>query len=1080
MDIYEIVHSSPEFKTLAEYISDPSSPAHGYAEDMDSFLSVLHADGVTTNRQSIESSYKRAFEKKAIGKTARELYLKIGTVLAIPKEKVNKIGLLTQGIEVVSNNVPAFKARMLAELESKEGYRAVNSYKPIAGKIQRGITTEEYPSMTVWIWCRALSSNPSDNEGQIFNITPFVQKCETNIDKNGGNFQLTLPPIVCEINKQGRWVVKEADMQSYSNQRGEKSYVAEGSFYKPSDGESSKRSEFLFHNIISSNDMVWIRFETLELEKEQRIRDGKSLYVDKNQLAGRIYDMIGLVDSNTQTVNPSTNDVSIQIVGRDLSKLFIEDGTYFYALEMAQGQLNFAGGSTQQNSLMQRVFSNNVLQVFGLYYNNSIENVLKFVIQQLSTIKVIPDDLLTSYGDRRNKKIDLEGEVVKTQTTVAHYLSIEEEIKKNITTIREVAQLKESDGQIEKQEVDKIWSALRFFMRDARKQRSRKIRGSSTVGWEPFLHNSEKIQEDMLPIFFHTNLHMTLFPMRNQIPREVELSLFRNIDILMDIEDVGSKNKEIREANIAPGVWQIIKLVIDEGVTKRRIVDSSMSSANGSLLNFVRKICQEPFVEFYMDTYGDTYHLIVRKPPYDQEGVLSMLDGRSISESNEKGEKEPTTPTIINIEPENVLKEQLSYNDQGIATWYHLTPQTNFIGNTSTYSLAYLPAIFFQEYADIWGSKPMQIVHNYMPLIPLNPQTSILDISEKQAFEDLKYMVESNAYLPFTRRGTITVNGDRRLKIGNIVRYKSTGEIFFIDRVQQSFSIGEGEIDRTTTIQVSRGMKEVLVRGVAAIDKTLISSINETYSYFDIIRTDFPSTAMSNVIETVTEKVWVRDEKRIPPSASVTDSLFASVNKYKGYRYEFGGSGSGGTIDCSGFVTRILQAAGVNIARQTSEDIMVRSNDFKSVKLFDIKTLQEGDVIGMDTKRTNDGRKYGIDHIAIVVRNTQTNKLELAESVGKRGVVSRPIEQIIPYYNRISISKYIGNFRGQIKNIVEEITVPIYETREIKINKEAVSREKMFSNFKVFGDCFNFFLRRQMNDDSLITNRLREQTIIPL
>ena len=34
-------------------------------------------------------------------------------------------------------------------------------------------------------------------------------------------------------------------------------------------------------------------------------------------------------------------------------------------------------------------------------------------------------------------------------------------------------------------------------------------------------------------------------------------------------------------------------------------------------------------------------------------------------------------------------------------------------------------------------------------------------------FNDLKYVIESLSVLPFTRKGTIVINGDRRIKRGN-------------------------------------------------------------------------------------------------------------------------------------------------------------------------------------------------------------------------------------------------------------------------------------------------------------------------
>lgn len=1078
--VYEVTHSSPEFKTVADYIEDPSSPAHQYVKDMDSFLLVLHKDGKTTNRQTIEANYKFEWErKKYSGKKAQDLLLKVGTKLAIPTNKIDRVGLLTQGIEVISNDIPAFKARALAELEIDDLYKPLS--KPIDGKLQ-GVINEEYPDITVWMWCRALS-NTEDNEGQIFNITPFIQKTTTNVDKNGGNFQLTLPPLVCELGESKKWIIKRKSLQNYQTSKNSSlqgdGYVAEASLFKVGEDGGLKRNEFLFHNIISPNDMVWIRFETLDIEKDQRLKDNKDFYVDKSNLAGRIYDMIGLVDTNTLTVDSESNDATISIAGRDLSKLFIEDGSYFYALEMSQGQLNFAGGSTQQNSLMQRVFSDNALQYFSSYFNNSIENVLKFVIQQLSTIKVVPDDLFTSYGDRRNKRFD-EGVQAKQIKAQRKTLSeIEDKAKQNIKALRIAAQLTDPKEQVEEKEIELLWQKSICFMEQLRSQKVREQKGNSTLGWKSFTYvdsakNKEEIVENTLPQYFFSNLHITLFYTKAQTFNQNEKELFLNIDKYLDSKDSQPQNKEIWTEDFAKGIWQIIKLVIDDGVTKRRIIDSSMSSANGSLLNFIRKVCQEPFVEFYMDTYGDTYNLIVRKPPYDKAGLTSMLNGQ-YSVEKQDGKETKMTSTVIDIEPQDVLREELSYDDRNVVTWYHLLPQDGFVGNSSTWSLSYLPAIFFEEYADIWGSRPMQCVHNYLPYLSLNPSETILDVCEKQAFEDLKFMVESNAYVPFTRRGSLSLNGDRRLKYGNIIRYKSTGEIFFIDHVQQIFSINETSVDRSSIIQVSRGMKEVLINGVAATSKAS-GERGATFSYFDIVNTHIDEASEKEYEETVSEQVLVGTTKTNVPKSEI-DNLFENTQKYKGYKWVFGTSGEGKRIDCSGFVSKVLQMSGVKISRTSSEEIMKKSNNFRPVPFFDEATLREGDVIGLNTQKNIGGSVYGIDHIAIVVRNMNSGQLELAESASKVGVRSKPLSQVLPRYNKISkYGKYVGDFRS-ITQTEQTIETPIYETKTSTIKRRDIDRSKVFSNFRVFKSCFNFFLRRLMNDDRLKSNTLREVTI---
>src|SRR6185437_15394751 len=69
--------------------------------------------------------------------------------------------------------------------------------------------------------------------------------------------------------------------------------------------------------------------------------------------------------------------------------------------------LNIAGGTRVKNSVIERIFSDGGLLFLQLYMFNSIQYIIQFIIQQLSNIKVVPNDLFVSYGDRRNTKYNV-------------------------------------------------------------------------------------------------------------------------------------------------------------------------------------------------------------------------------------------------------------------------------------------------------------------------------------------------------------------------------------------------------------------------------------------------------------------------------------------------------------------------------------------------------------------------------------------------------------------------------------------------------------------------------------------------
>jgi len=297
-----------------------------------------------------------------------------------------------------------------------------------------------------------------------------------------------------------------------------------------------------------------------------------------------------------------------------------------------------------------------------------------------------------------------------------------------------------------------------------------------------------------------------------------EYSIKADITVQNATEYVVKKKKESNteaKEKLAPGIWQIVKLVIDSSVENKQVLDSGISTLQGSLLNFFRKVCQEPLVEFSGDTFGNQYYWYVRKPPFDKESMLKMIE-----------------LTTIQINPKNIISSDLTWNNQGIYSWYQYIPYADLLGINEIQQI--VPAVFFPEYASIWGSKPLAVESNYFHFVYSGIYNSKNKKEDKEnanrvlknAIIDFKYLIESNAYNPFTRRGTITILGDRRIKRGTLIMY-TTGEIFHVDSVINNYDIGFGNVNRTTTLNVSKGMYPDFIYGVEDDGKI--------YSYFNII-----------------------------------------------------------------------------------------------------------------------------------------------------------------------------------------------------------------------------------------------------
>lgn len=749
-----VIHSNPEITDVKNFVDQGGiSPASEFRNNIIEFLNYEGGTG-KTNRQRIKEQYIGQEVDDNATTPDRDLLLKVGTRLLIPKEKINAETLVAEGNQVEeTNDYTAFLADRLRDLLQDPRYESAT--KVIDKKI--GVAKDIYPNITVWIWCRGMSSDGDESlQGTLLDVSPFIQSVTTGVGENGGNFQLILSPLICEPDPNQGWIIKKDTIKNYFSNNLKNNYTATSQLHnlgKGDDGQSTlKRNQFFFHNIINSNDLVFIRFETLQTELKDRSQEDNRFVLNNADIPNKIYDMIGLVDSNSISVVPGSNEVGISISGRDLTKVIIDDGAYFFPLEFAQGIFI---ENQDNDKLLKRIFGR--FETLSAYIDRSIQFSLRFIINQLANTGLVPDSLFEAYGERRST----------------------------------------------------------YFIED----------------------------------------------------RESALQRTR------DVNEQGTSQTDTRQfitEEVMDGVWQIIKLIIDESITNRRIVDSSISEASGSLITHIKKVCQEPFVQFYTDTYGDQFYFIVRQPPFTKEAFLALIRGDVQTEGIQEGVSSPqgntffadetgNTPTenvlrpkneiVIDIEEEDVIIENLGYYDGEVFSWYQLTPQGLFFGQGSEVTLAYLPAIYFSEYSDIWGSRPLQIVTNYVPFIPVvgDKQDLSQGYFERQAFRDLKFLIDIHSYLPFTRKGTITINGDRRIKVGTVVRLKSTNEIFYVDGVSQTYTIA-GNVDRVTTLQVSRGMVEQYIEG------RNVDGIEEKVSYFNIINTELEENFSTNQEEVTVDE----------------------------------------------------------------------------------------------------------------------------------------------------------------------------------------------------------------------------------
>lgn len=842
--------------TVADLIFGDAAVFTGFktANEFASYNGDLE-QGNVTNADRIISYYTAEEQAKFEARVDFENFpIVFGTILFIPFSAVDRDIITLFGDAVTSVDSNAFLAN-----ELKNFYTNPKNIRSVISKSKTlGTYKEMFNHISVWLWTKTLSAKTVNDqiayEDIIINITPYITNLSTSVTKDGGSFNFGLDPILAVFNNEtNKWDIDDATIKRLKNEQ----YVSQGHI----SGSDLNRKNFYFHNILQENDLVFIRFETLESETD-RLQNKNVFEIDKSELQFKIFDMIGLLDVNSISGNyGNNNEVTLSVTGRDLMKLFIEDGVYFYPFDFVQGGI-FAN---ENDSDRMTRYDGKLLGRFQTNYKK-IENVMKFIINALGTIKICSDNLFSAYQnqnthvvetssavntqdelrkfDRRTHKyklIDSESQKI-VDSNVKSFNDAQQEDFNAISASRKESGLVVSNIDEEKLRVKSTWGLIHSFLRDANRLQAL---SNDNLSWTAFNNTGDLIKDGEFPDEFYNNLYTRSLTIVDQVnvgkeptvsAREAVKTMIRNFFKTIERNQQNDQQISSNQFEQTPlkGIWQIVKLIIDRTVQNRLLADSSIGNEHGSLLNAIRKVCQEPFVEFYGDTYGDQYYLTVRKPPFDQQGFVSLLDGLIL---NETGQLVPSEPIIVDIEDSDITDDNLQYGAEAFS-WYHITPQGNFAGGDDM-AFAYLRAVYLKEYADIFGSRPLDLPTNYIPFYPFTSKDQSLGVAYfiKQGILDLQYMIQSNAYLPFVRRGTITIaNGNRRIKRGCLVRLVSTGEIGFVEAVQHNAVFGINTIERTTTISVDRIMVERFVKGVN-VD---IEGKQVEVSYFNLVNTEIP------------------------------------------------------------------------------------------------------------------------------------------------------------------------------------------------------------------------------------------------
>ena len=335
---------------------------------------------------------------------------------------------------------------------------------------------------TVWVWCKSLNENGEFNSHSIFNLTPFIQGVTINNTETGGNFSIDLLPIegfmkvqdgepieywhpdkskYIKFSKNGR---DNYHFRNVLNLRGKRKTTDEGYFdenttwgtryqnittnnlnsqdVKVSGDEiiTFLRSEVLFKNLIAENDIVFISFH------ERNITDDnvEDFFVGHHNLVNQEWDMIGLVDTNSTGVTFENSDTTSEISGRDLMKLLLEDGSYFFAKSFANPDdsdtafdnvdLPSSGGEVNTTNAVldgkgksvNRLITTGVINMLFNQEARNVHFVLNLLISRLANVEICHTRLFEHFSNAT----DINGETndIRTKFFVPTYETVKEEV----------------------------------------------------------------------------------------------------------------------------------------------------------------------------------------------------------------------------------------------------------------------------------------------------------------------------------------------------------------------------------------------------------------------------------------------------------------------------------------------------------------------------------------------------------------------------------------------------------------------------------------------------------------------------
>ena len=263
--------------------------------------------------------------------------------------------------------------------------------------------------------------NTTSINGAWMDLSRFVVSLNSSSGPNGGSFVIRFPIIGFAEKLTAYNYIQDFAGRSIATLPLAAFFEFKKKQYYSKKPLKTAQIDNLFSALISYNDLIFISFAKDESEEETETANSNKT-VDE-YVANNAWDLIGLVDDVRVGLDGASGSGYVEVTGRDLMKLLIEDGSYFFNPSSAYSAESVFANETQNGSvgvykssgdirdvtdlggegrgLMKRLRNmSNEIDIFAYKPMREIAYILKGVVSQLSNIEVVPGECFDSWDNR--------------------------------------------------------------------------------------------------------------------------------------------------------------------------------------------------------------------------------------------------------------------------------------------------------------------------------------------------------------------------------------------------------------------------------------------------------------------------------------------------------------------------------------------------------------------------------------------------------------------------------------------------------------------------------------------------------